>query len=137
MNFILFSNEKPVEENFVLSGDVIHWGLDHQMLVRLFDYIIYLYVPWPVRKDRITQRERERFGKRVLPGGDMYQLHTDFISWASNYEQGTCIGRNKASQKNFIDQVRENGSTVFEIEGEMLPQEIMNKVLGPLTSEKP
>ncbi len=38
-----------------------------------YDLVVYLEVPLDVRMKRIRQRTIDKFGNRVLPGGDMYE----------------------------------------------------------------
>jgi hypothetical protein len=37
---------------------------------------------------RLQQREHERFGERILPGGDMYEQSQAFLVWAASYDEG-------------------------------------------------
>lgn len=45
---------------------------------------------------RIKQRERDKFGERIAPGGDMYHQHLDFIEWARKYDTGSVYMLSKA-----------------------------------------
>ena len=36
----------------------------------------------------LTKREKEVFGSRIEPGGDMYKNHLEFIEWAKAYDDG-------------------------------------------------
>jgi len=103
-------------ENFIISGDILNWGICEEDLLSRFTHIIYLYLPWEVRESRIRNRESKRFGNRIKPGGDMYKTHEDFIQWASKYDFDTQLGRNKTSQKNFIKLFSKKNKNVFEIE---------------------
>jgi hypothetical protein len=38
--------------------------------------------------ERLHRRERERFGERILPGGDMYEVSQAFLTWAASYDEG-------------------------------------------------
>jgi len=49
---------------------------------RNYDLVIYLDVPLEIRMKRIRQRAIDRFGDRVLPGGDMYEQEEQFFSFA-------------------------------------------------------
>jgi len=44
--------------------------------------VVYLDVPLEVRMNRIRQRAVDKFGDRVLPGGDMYEQEEKFFSYA-------------------------------------------------------
>ena len=43
-----------------------------------YDYVIYLFAPLELRLSRIKKREYDRFGERVLKGGDMYEQQKNF-----------------------------------------------------------
>lgn len=75
----------PDDGRWVLSGSVISWT-PHPELA--FDLIVFLYLPPEVRLERLRRRERERYGPRLDPGGDMHQDHADFIKWSSGYDEG-------------------------------------------------
>ena len=38
--------------------------------------------------ERLLQREQERFGERILLGGDMYEQSQAFLAWAASYDEG-------------------------------------------------
>ena len=44
----------------------------------LYDCVVYISAPVELRLSRIKNREVERFGARVLPGGDMYKKQNEF-----------------------------------------------------------
>lgn len=71
------------DENIVISGSLVGLGDDIKHLIKLF---VFINLDIDVRIKRIEHRERMRFGKRVLEGGDLYQKHLDFLEWVSNYE---------------------------------------------------
>lgn len=72
-------------DNIVLSGAVCNWGDE---LKDLFDLVIFLNISTETRIKRIKQREINRFGDRVLFGGDMYEQHQDFLEWVKLYDDG-------------------------------------------------
>jgi hypothetical protein len=37
---------------------------------------------------RLYHRERQRFGARIMPGGDMYEQSQAFLQWAASYDDG-------------------------------------------------
>lgn len=71
--------------NIVLSGALCNWG---EEIKDLFDLVIFLNISTETRVKRIKEREYSRFGDRILPGGDMYKMHQDFIEWAKVYDDG-------------------------------------------------
>lgn len=47
-----------------------------------YDMVIYLDVPVDIRMKRIRQRAIDKFGNRVLSGGDMYEQEEKFFEYA-------------------------------------------------------
>jgi hypothetical protein len=54
--------------------------------VPLFDLAVHLTAPVEVRVERVNVRELARFGKRILPGGDMFEIHNKFIDNVRSYD---------------------------------------------------
>ncbi|MBR3933404.1 MAG: AAA family ATPase [Clostridia bacterium] len=50
----------------------------------LYDYVIYLSASKEIRLSRIEQRDKQRFGKRVLRGGDMYEQQMAFYEFVAS-----------------------------------------------------
>ncbi|MBE6571338.1 MAG: hypothetical protein E7656_03765 [Ruminococcaceae bacterium] len=49
-----------------------------------YDHVVYLSAPAELRMSRIEKRDLERFGKRVCPGGDMYEQQKAFHDFAAS-----------------------------------------------------
>ena len=79
-------------ENAVLSGSLVGWG---DPLIPRFTLAVRLVTPTDVRLERIERREYERFGDRILPGGDMYEQHRAFYTWAAGYDDGPVTMRSR------------------------------------------
>ncbi len=47
-----------------------------------YNLVIYLDVPVEIRMNRIRQRAINKFGDRVLPGGDMHEQEEKFFAYA-------------------------------------------------------
>ena len=62
----------------------------------MFDLAVRLVTDVDIRIARIKTRESERFGDRILPGGDMYKQHQDFLEWAAAYDTGDVNMRSRA-----------------------------------------
>jgi hypothetical protein len=58
------------------------------MLLESADLIIQMYADRDMMISRLAAREKERFGSRIEPGGDMHRIHLNFIEWASLYDGG-------------------------------------------------
>ena len=91
----VFLMRKDIEEseNVVISGSLTGWGDE---LIPLFTLAIRLEADTSIRMERIKKRENEKFGDRILPNGDMYQQHLDFLEWAKKYDTGSTNMRSKA-----------------------------------------
>lgn len=70
----------PAEGGFILAGVTLNFGAD--ILSRL-DLAVLLETPLETRLNRIEDRERRRFGDRVLPGGDMHAQQAEFREMAA------------------------------------------------------
>ncbi len=69
--------------DWVLSGSLCSWG---DALVPRFTLAVFLYLEPEVRLARLLERERRRYGRRVLPGGDLHAHHVAFMDWARSYD---------------------------------------------------
>ena len=124
-------------ESFVLSGDVLGWGIPLEYLQQNFTHVLYLYSPWEIRKARIQLREKLRFGKRIMVGGDMNEQYEAFLDWASHYETGLKSGRNKSSQQSFVSEFKSQGGHVLEILDRLSPEETFNRAFSFLKQLAP
>lgn len=80
-------------DNVVISGSLTDWG---DVLIPYFTLAIRIELGADVRVERIKKREKERFGSRIEPGGDMHQGHLDFLEWAKLYDFGGTDMRSRA-----------------------------------------
>ena len=71
----LILNDIKIYHNYVLSSVGCNWGFE---IASTYKLAILLYAPLQVRLERIKQREINRFGNRVLAGGDMYESQKRF-----------------------------------------------------------
>lgn len=77
----------------VISGSLVDWGDE---LIPLFTLVIRINTDTMLRIERIKKRERERFGSRIDPDGDLYENHCRFLEWAASYDTGDLNMRSKA-----------------------------------------
>ena len=110
-------------ESWILSGGVAGWSPYPQ-----FDFtcIVFLYVDTDARIRRLRGRERERFGDRILAGGDMHVIHEDFIDWASRYDVGDIEGKTLALHEQYL---KEQSCPVLKFRGELPLSDITDDVL--------
>ena len=71
-------------EHFVMAGSMssFHYAFDD-----MFKMMVFLYVEPDIRIQRVHKRAIERFGRRVLEGGDMYESHMKFLKDNRSYEE--------------------------------------------------
>ena len=89
----LLGRDMDLSAGAVVSGSLVGWG---DPLMLRFTLAVRLVVPHDVRMERLQRREQERYGDRILPGGDMYQIHRDFLQWAAGYDDGPATMRSRA-----------------------------------------
>ncbi|MDY0024167.1 MAG: hypothetical protein RBR66_04460 [Candidatus Izemoplasmatales bacterium] len=119
-NFIL-DNIKD-KEKIVISGSLIGFGDDIKSKINLF---VFINLDIDVRIKRIEKRERDRFGKRVMKGGDLYQKHQDFLTWVSNYETNPEYIRSRKQHLLWLMDVK---SPVLKVTEELSIKELLTLV---------
>lgn len=90
-------------DRWVLSGSICGWG---DILISKFDLVVFVYVPQDIRIERLKRREYERYGDRILLGGDRYENSKNFIEWAEAYDSGTRNGRSLTKHKAWLTTVK-------------------------------
>jgi adenylate kinase family enzyme len=81
----LLMGDLTVQDAWVVSGSLCGWG---DVAIPLFELVVFLWIPHDIRMARLRRREQERFGERILPGGDMYEQSQAFLAWAASYDEG-------------------------------------------------
>lgn len=118
-------------DNVVISGSLVDWGDE---LIPLFTLAIRLVTDTEIRTTRLKEREKQKFGDRIMPGGDMYTHHMEFIEWARKYDTGSVNMRSKAKHDEWqkllmCKQIVLNGADDLG-ENFKKVQEKMNSVIG-------
>jgi adenylate kinase family enzyme len=91
---LMIKEDLESNRDFILSGSMSGWGDE---FVYLFDIAIYLSIPKDIRIERLSKREGMTFGEDEIKfGGRWYNHYTDFINWASSYDDGGLDIRSKA-----------------------------------------
>lgn len=96
----LLSVALEASSDWILSGSIATWGLDLPPI----HFGAFLDTAKEERLRRLELRERERFGSRIDVGGDLHTENTDFMEWASAYEDRSGRGRNRGTDRNFLMQ---------------------------------
>ncbi len=68
---------------FVMSGSMDSYNAP---FVPLFDLAVFNSAPVETRVERVNARELARFGERILPGGDMFETHKNFLTCVRSYD---------------------------------------------------
>lgn len=80
-------------ENVVISGSLTDWGDE---LIPLFTLAVRVVTDCNIRIERLKAREKQKFGDRIMPGGDMHTHHIEFMEWAGKYDTGGVNMRSRA-----------------------------------------
>lgn len=119
-------------ERWVLSGSLCSWG---DPLIPLFTHVVFLYVPWDVRRIRLTNRERLRYGEDALmPGGRMHEVSRAFLDWASRYDHAGLEQRSYATHDSWLGRLPDS-CDVLRVEEETEIQSLTERVQHWLSSE--
>ena len=89
----LLGRDLDLSAGAVVSGSLVGWG---DPLIPRFTLAVRLVVPHDERMARIERRELDRYGDRIRPGGDMYEISQAFLAWAAGYEDGPATMRSRA-----------------------------------------
>jgi uridine kinase len=121
--YALLTRDLSPSESWVLSGGIAGWNPCPELDLTC---IVFLYVPAEIRIERLRQRERERFGSRILAGGDMYAAHEAFIEWTSRYDAGDVEGKTLARHEAWL---KSQCCPVLEFRGVFAVSDITEDVL--------
>ena len=87
----------------VISGSLCGWG---DVFIPKFDLVIFVEAPTDLRIQRLKQREYRHFGQRILPGGDMYENHMEFLAWAAKYDTAGVEQRSRALHAQWLKGIK-------------------------------
>lgn len=124
-NFViknLIQKKLNASSNAIISGSIVNI---YDELKQEIDLFIYMNLDIEIRIKRINKRELKRFGKRVLPGGDLYEKHQDFIDWVSNYEHNPDYLRSRRQHLSWLEDAK---APVLTITDEMTNHELIKIV---------
>ena len=127
----LMKKDISENDNVVISGSLVDWGDE---LIPLFTLVIRLITETEIRIERLKAREKQKFGDRIMPGGDMYTHHMEFIEWARKYDAGSVNMRSKSKHDEWqkllkCKQIVLNGADNLE-ENFKKVQRSMDSVIG-------
>jgi adenylate kinase family enzyme len=116
-------------DGWVLTGSFDGWG---DALIVDVDLIAFVVTPTPIRMERLIARERQRYGDRILPGGDMHEIHRAFAEWAAQYDAPgpEHSGRNRGRHENWLS---EQQAPVLRLDGTTPPQAMADQIVAALS----
>ncbi|QLG44697.1 AAA family ATPase [Costertonia aggregata] len=119
-----FNNNK----NVVLSGSMVSWGKEWETS---FDLVVFIELDSEERIQRLRQRERERYGSRLLSDEQIKRNSEDFLNWAKQYENPDFEGRSLKVHNNWIGLLN---CRVMRIDGCLELNEKLEKILSNLNA---
>jgi adenylate kinase family enzyme len=122
----LLMNDLKKYDNWILSGSLCGWG---DIFIPFFDVAVYLWIPEDVRIKRLIEREKQRYGEDIEPGGNKYNQFLEFIEWASKYDEGDVNIRSKALHEEWLSSLK---CPIVRLEGDLSVQERVKKILNTL-----
>ncbi len=85
--------------DWVLSGSLYSWGAP---LMPRVTHVVFLTLPPGPRLARLRARERQRYGARIAPGGDLEAMHRGFLAWAMSYDDPGAQGRSRDAHEAWL-----------------------------------
>ncbi|MCF0049102.1 adenylate kinase [Dyadobacter sp. LJ53] len=113
----MLSESLSALDHYIVGGSLIGWGEEWQ---KIFDLVVFLYVPQQVRLQRLVNRERERYGEVIYTDPHRNRLFKAFYSWASGYDDPLFTGRNVKIHEEWISKL---SCRVIEIRGDTTTNE--------------
>lgn len=92
-------DDLTAHDSWILSGSLCGWG---DIAIPLFALVVFLWLPTAIRLERLRQREHQRYGERIMPGGDMYTGSQAFLDWAVSYDDGDVNMRSRRLHEQWL-----------------------------------
>ena len=78
--------EIKAHENFVFASVKGDYG---EEIYPFFQYVILIDVPKDIRMERVKKRSFQKFGNRMLPGGDLHEQEEGFFEFVKSRAENT------------------------------------------------
>ena len=82
----LLFREMNAHENFVFASVKGDYG---EAVCPFFQYVVLISVPKDIRLQRVKNRSFQKFGSRMLPGGDLYGQEERFFDFVKSRSEDT------------------------------------------------
>ena len=79
----MFIEEIKQHTNFVFAAVKGNYG---EEIIPLYNYVIIVEVPKGIRLERVRNRSYQKFGERMLPGGDLHEQEEAFFRMIESRE---------------------------------------------------
>lgn len=99
----LFLSEIKTHKNFVFASGKADYK---ESIYQFFQYAILIDVPRDIRIQRVKKRSLEKFGNRMLSGGDLYEQEKRFLNFVKS--------RNENVVKEWVESLN---CTIIRIDG--------------------
>ena len=77
----LLLREVRTHDNFVFASVIGDYG---EVFYPFFHYAVWIDVPKDIRVQRVKDRSFQKFGNRMLPGGDLYETEETFFRFVES-----------------------------------------------------
>ena len=124
----LLMDDLTAHTSWVVSGSLCGWGDVASPLVEL---VVFLWILPDLRMQRLHHRERQRFGDRIMPGGDMYEKSQAFLDWAAAYDDGDLTIRSRQLHEQWLSTLP---CPILLMEGEYTIEEQLDVLLAEIQS---
>lgn len=82
----LLFREIKAHKDFVLASVKGDYG---ETIYPFFQYAVWMDVPSDIRLQRVKERSFQKFGSRMLPGGDLYEQEESFFDFVKSRAENT------------------------------------------------
>ena len=115
--------EEKISENsrFIFAAVRGNYG---DRLITSLDYIVLIEVPKQIRSQRVRDRSYQKFGDRILPGGDLYEKESKWFSLTDSRPETYVTG--------WLETVN---CPVIRIDGTLPVEENVNYLVSVLSEE--
>lgn len=77
----LLLHEVRAHDKFIFAAVKGNYG---ENILSLYKYAVLIETPKDIRMQRVKKRSYQKFGNRMLPGGDLYEREENFFNFVSS-----------------------------------------------------
>jgi adenylate kinase family enzyme len=83
------AHDLAATQSWIVGGSIVGWG---EQWLAAFDLVVFLWLPPPLRLQRLLQREHHRYGARLLADPSQAARTQAFLAWAAGYDTNSTGG---------------------------------------------